>query len=183
LQIFVLIEADLASFKPQPLVPEYLYEDDASNIFAKDPANSTDGPRFPKSLLLVRPLHIAYELRPVGPEMQRQIEPPPGLDLDAWIVPPPKKRVTAGAIDEEVTIKKKKKKGKEKTIIGGEGAPVKKKRKSATLTPEARKYSGVLTPEEAAELEKVGILYDYRVKSNGQVTCTETVGTTRATAR
>jgi len=138
-------------------VPEYLYEDDASNVFAKDSANSTGDPRFPKSLLLVRPLHTAYELRPVGPEAQRQIKPPPGLDLNAWIVPPPKKAAPARVVDEEATMRKKKKKGKEKTTTGGDEASVKKKKKSGTATPDVKKHSDALTPEEAAELQRVGI--------------------------
>jgi AP-3 complex subunit delta-1 len=141
-------------------VPEYLYEGGASNVFAKDPANGAGDPRFPKSLLLVRPLHTAYELRSVGPEMQRQIKPPPGLDLDAWIVPPPKKAVPARAVDQEVTIRKKKKKGKEKIITGGDEVSVKKKKKSGTATPEVKRHSDAPTPEEAAELERVGILHD-----------------------
>lgn len=176
MQLFVLIEADLASFKPQPQAPEYLYEDDASNVFARDSANSTGGPRFPKSLLLVRPLHTAYELKPVGSEVQRQIKPPPGLDLDAWIVPPPKKAVPAN--EEDMTIKKKKKKGKEKTITEGGETPVKKKKKSGTATPDVKKYSDALTPEETAELQRVGILRNYLVSSNAQATCTGTIRTT-----
>lgn len=122
-------------------------------MFAKD---STGDPRFPKSLLLVRPLHTAYELKPVGPEVQRQIKPPLGLDLDAWIVPPPKKTVPATAVDEEVTIRKKKKKGKEKAITEGDEASLKKKKKSGATTPDVRKHSDTLTPEEAVVLERVG---------------------------
>jgi len=145
-------------------VPEYLYEDNVSNVFATDSANSTGDPHFPKSLLLVRPLHTAYELKPVGPEEQRQIKPPPGLDLDAWIVPPPKKAIPARAVEEEVTIRKKKKKGKEKTVTGGDEASLKKKKKSGTATPDVKKHSDTLTPEEAAELERVGILHNHPVK-------------------
>ena len=147
-------------------MPEYLFEDDGPNVFAKDSAHSTGDPRFPKSLLLVRPLHTAYELKPVGPEEQRQIKPPPGLDLDAWIVPPPKKAIPARTVDEEVAIRKKKKKGKERTITGGDEASLKKKKKSGTATPDVKKHSDALTPEEAAELERVGILHDYLVNSN-----------------
>lgn len=179
MQLFVLIEADLGSFKPLSQAPEYLYEDDASNVFARDSVNSTGDLRFPRSLLLVRPLHTAYELRPVGPEVQRQIKPPPGLDLDSWIVPPPKKAVLARAIDEEgVTIKKKKKKGKEKTITEGHETPVKKKKKGGATTPDVKKYSDALTPEETAELERVGILRNYPINSNAQATCVGTIGTT-----
>lgn len=148
-------------------MPEYLYEDNASNAFAKDSANSTGEPRFPKSLLLVRPLHTAYELKPVGPDAQRQIKPPPGLDLDAWIVPPPKKAIPVRAVDEgEVAIRKKKKKGKEKAIIGGDEVSLKKKKKSGTATPDVKKHSDALTPEEAMELERVGIPHDNSVSSN-----------------
>ena len=165
-------------------MPEYLCEDDASKVFKKDPADSTGDPRFPKSLLLVRPLHTAYELRPVGPEVQRQIKPPPGLDLDAWIVPPPKQAIPARAVDEEeVTMKKKKKKGKENTIAGGDQASVRKKKKSGTATPDVKKHSDALTPEEAAELERVGILHNHPVHSNAQFTCIGTIGTTRTPAR
>ena len=127
--------------------------------------DSTGEPRFPKSLLLVRPLHTAYELRPVGPEMQRQIKPPPGLDLDAWIVPPPKRAVPATAVDEEVT-RKKKKKGKEKSITQGDAASVRKKKKGGTTTPDVKKHSDTLTPEEAAELERVGALHNSLINSN-----------------
>lgn len=148
-------------------MPEYLYEDNASNAFAKDSANSTGEPRFPKSLLLVRPLHTAYELKPVGPDTQRQIKPPAGLDLDAWIVPPPKKAIPVRAVDEgEVAIRKKKKKGKEKAIIGGDEVSLKKKKKSGTATPDVKKHSDALTPEEAMELERVGIPHDNSVSSN-----------------
>ena len=165
-------------------MPEYLYEDNASNAFAKDSANSTGEPRFPKSLLLVRPLHTAYELRPVGPEVQRQIKPPPGLDLDAWIVPPPKKAIPARAVDEgEVAIRKKKKKGKEKTLTGGDEASLKKKKKSGTATPDVKRHSDALTPEEVAELERVGLLHDYPDSTNTSFTCIGTIETTGTPAR
>jgi hypothetical protein len=113
--------------------------------------------------------------------VQRQIKPPPGLDLDAWIVPPLKKEIPTRAVDEEVTSKKKKKKGKEKAIIEGDEVSVKKKKKSATAGP--KQHSDALTPEEAAELERVGILHDYPVNSNVKITWVETIGTTRAPAR
>jgi len=152
-------------------VPEYLHEDEASKVFAKGLTDTTGDPHFPKSLLLVRPLHTAYELKPVGPEAQRQVKPPPGLDLDAWIVPPLKKVAPARAVDEEeVTIRKKKKKGKEKTISGGDEASVKKKKKSGTATPDVKKHSDALTPEKAAELERVGILHNYSVHPNARFT-------------
>jgi AP-3 complex subunit delta-1 len=73
-------------------------------------------------------------------------------------VPPPTKAVPAKAVDEEeVTIRKKKKKGKERTITGGDEASVRKKKKSGTATPDVKKHSDALTPDEAAELERVGI--------------------------
>ena len=65
-----------------------------------------------------------------------------------------------------MTIRKKKKNGKEKTITGGDEAALKKKKKSGTATPDVKKQVDALTPEEAAELERVSILHDYPVDSN-----------------
>jgi len=93
-------------------------------------------------------------------------------------VPPLKKAVPTRALDEEAVTRKKKKKGKEKATAEGDGAPVKKKKKSGTATPDVKKHSDNLTPEEAAELERVGALHDSLVNSNAQILCTEAIGTT-----
>lgn len=81
-------------------------------------------------------------------------------------MPPPKKALSATAVDEGITVRKKKKKGKEKAITGGDGASVKKRKKSGTTTPDVKKHSDMLAPEEAAELERVGILRDHLIDSN-----------------
>ena len=103
-----LVKGDLDLFRPEarPIaaLPEF------TNEFEDLPSVTSGNPVFPKGLLLVRRLVIAYSLRPVASNAQRQVAVPNGLNLDKWIVPPPKHRDDLEVDDK----KRKKKKGKGK---------------------------------------------------------------------
>lgn len=109
-QLFTFIQADLVSFKPKhkPAI-------DMEGGFTEP---SDTEPEFPKSLYLISPLTMSYELKPVAPMAQASVPVPEGLDLDAWIAsPPPPEETPIGSESAQLT-KKKKGKGKEKAENG-----------------------------------------------------------------
>lgn len=101
-----------------------------------------DEPTYPKSMYLLQPLRISFELNYVAPHAQTAVAVPDGLDLDRWIVPP---KVQARGEETEGAVKRSKK-GKEKGV-GGSGKKTKKKKGDAEAAVE--------TPEEKAAREQV----------------------------
>ncbi|KAJ1302424.1 hypothetical protein OPQ81_002742 [Rhizoctonia solani] len=155
LQLFRFIQADVTGFeakraaatskpKEQPESEAVQPESDAtqpeSESAPPEPAESSE-PSYPKSMYLLQPLRVSFELNYVAPHAQGSVPIPDGLNLDAWIVPPPKARHLP---DEEQPKKvKKKSKGKEKEK---ERDPTKKRKSKKVETQE--------TPEEKAAREK-----------------------------
>jgi AP-3 complex subunit delta len=154
-QLFAFVRADLASYRARP----------QEGFGAPEPGSSadgatSDGPRFPKSLMLIGPLFSSYELNPVATEAQASVPVPEGLDLDTWFVPPPPEEEADVVGEDDADVgpkakKVKKGKGKGKEREGASGKPGKKKRRPESqgdnLTPEPE----TLTPEERAEMERV----------------------------
>ena len=158
LQLFTFIRADLAAFrpKPKPAPAPQDFGPGFSNGFADPPQQSVE-PNFPKSLYLIRPLNIGYDLNPVAREAQASVPVPEGLDLDSWIITPPKEDLLEGRdATTNGMAKKKKSKGKERAgTSAGKVKSVRKKEKSVAevnIQPEE-------TPEEMAEQERVSLLY------------------------
>ncbi|KAI0800586.1 Adaptor protein complex AP-3 delta subunit [Fomes fomentarius] len=111
LQLFTFIRADLTAYKPCP--PESLKYSEVSAVGFGEPPSSD--PRFPKSLYLMKPLFVAYELNAVALTAQASVPIPEGLDLDAWIVPFSEDIVsTQEAAGDEPLEGKKSKKNKKK---------------------------------------------------------------------
>lgn len=106
-------------------------------------------PEFPKSLYLISPLTMSYELKPVAPMAQLSVPIPEGLDLDAWIVPPPPEEI--GVISDDTQTRKKKGKGKEKVENGIN--KIKRKNKERMAGQPVDKE----TAEEKAEKELVSL--------------------------
>jgi AP-3 complex subunit delta len=107
-------------------------------------------------LFLIYPLFSIYDLNPVAPHAQASVPVPPGLDLDAWIVPPPQEPVTP--VEEVKEKKKKSKKGKEEVNGKKSKTSSKKKLKQVELLQDG----DVLTPvdpdiETPEERERVSI--------------------------
>ncbi len=71
-QLFTFIQADFSKYD-QRLQPSG--------------ASDASQPEYPKSLFLIRPLHLR-EFNAVAGNAQASVEIPTGLDLNAWIVPP-----------------------------------------------------------------------------------------------
>ncbi|KAF8913207.1 Adaptor protein complex AP-3 delta subunit [Gymnopilus junonius] len=147
LQIFTFIQADLNSYRPEPVSMPLA---GPSSIEGNSP---TEAPRFPKSLYLIQPLFDSYELNPVAANAQASVAIPDGLDLDTWIVLPPFE-VTAQNNVNTGEKKKKLKKGKGKEVQSS--APFKKKKapqngQQILLTLIDSDYE---TPEEKALFEK-----------------------------
>ncbi|CAE6534749.1 unnamed protein product [Rhizoctonia solani] len=119
LQLFRFIQADVSGFEAKRAAAaskpkeEPKPEDDAqpeSETVVPEP--SSNEPSYPKSMYLLQPLRISFELNYVAPHAQSSVPIPEGLNLDAWIVPPPKiMQLQEGEQPKKV---KKKGKGKEK---------------------------------------------------------------------
>jgi AP-3 complex subunit delta-1 len=117
------------------------------NVFASpdDPTTSASAavvePRFPKSLYLIGPLFLSYELNPVAPHAHESVPVPEGLDLDAWIVPP-----TPPPPDPLEKKARKSRKGKGKEVNGSVGEKTGKKKRREEVVPDV-----VVEPEETVE--------------------------------
>ncbi|KAH7338571.1 adaptin N terminal region-domain-containing protein [Rhizoctonia solani] len=153
LQLFRFIQADVVGFearrtaaenkpkdRPEPDAPESeAAQPEVESVL--DESKPADEPSYPKSMYLLQPLRVSFELNYVAPHAQSSVPVPDGLNLDAWIVPPPKLK---NSQEEEQPKKVKKKvKGKEK-----ERDPTKKRKSKKTEEQE--------TPEEKAAKAKVG---------------------------
>src|SRR5258708_6405936 len=107
-QLFTFIQADFSKYD-QRLQPSG--------------ASDASQPEYPKSLFLIRPLHLR-EFNAVAGNAQASVEIPTGLDLDAWIVPPSRLKeltnepIASGSEGEQ---KKQAKKKKKKEKGRGEG--------------------------------------------------------------
>ncbi|KAG9098805.1 AP-3 complex subunit delta [Ceratobasidium sp. UAMH 11750] len=132
LQLFRFIQADVSGFEAKRTAIAADSEGAASELPSGEPS-------YPKSMYLLQPLRVSFELNYVAPHAQSAVPVPEGLDLDRWIVPPPK--VKHQEEDVPRRPKKSKAKGKEK------GAAGKKGKKKAE--PEVEE-----TPEEKAAREK-----------------------------
>ncbi|CAE6495108.1 unnamed protein product [Rhizoctonia solani] len=155
LQIFRFIQADVNGFearraaaaankpKEQPASEVVEPESEGGQPVAEStaPEPVSDEPDYPKSMYLLQPLRISFELNYVAPHAQGSVPVPEGLNLDAWIVPPPK----AKYLQEEEQPKKVKKKGK------GKG---KEKERDPTKKSKSKKVEEQETPEEKAAREK-----------------------------
>ncbi|CAE6442234.1 unnamed protein product [Rhizoctonia solani] len=152
LQLFRFIQADVVGFearrtaaqnkskdKPEPEAPESESEAAQAESETTLDESKPDEPSYPKSMYLLQPLRVSFELNYVAPHAQSSVPVPDGLNLDAWIVPPPK----AKHLQEEEQPKKVKKKvkGKEK-----ERDPTKKRKSKKTEEQD--------TPEEKAATAK-----------------------------
>ncbi|KAG9122025.1 AP-3 complex subunit delta [Ceratobasidium sp. 392] len=132
LQLFRFIEADVKGFEGRRTA---VVEGPEAAIH--DPPSTE--PSYPKSMYLLQPLRMAFELNYVAPHAQSAVPVPEGLNLDHWIVPPPKAKY-----EDEIVPKKPKKikaKTKEKSTTG------KKSKKKSELEVEE-------TPEEKATREQ-----------------------------
>ncbi|CEL53150.1 AP-3 complex subunit delta-1 OS=Mus musculus GN=Ap3d1 PE=1 SV=1 [Rhizoctonia solani AG-1 IB] len=150
LQLFRFIQADVVGFEArrseaatnksqQPSESEPT-ESEPDVIPPETPASE---PSYPKSMYLLQPLRLSFELNYVAPHAQSAVPVPEGLNLDSWIVPPPKIKHFHEEEQPKKT-KKKKTKGKEKEK---ERDPTKKRKsKKAEEINE--------TPEEKAAREK-----------------------------
>ncbi|EUC53734.1 adaptin amino-terminal region protein, partial [Rhizoctonia solani AG-3 Rhs1AP] len=146
LQLFRFIQADVMGYearraatankrKEEPESGDAQAEsEDAQPETETVPETESSEPNYPKSMYLLQPLRISFELNYVAPHAQSSVPVPDGLNLDAWIVPPPK----AMDFHEEEQPKrvKKKSKGKEKEK---ERDPTKKRKsKKVEETPEEK---------------------------------------------
>ncbi|KAG8731505.1 AP-3 complex subunit delta [Ceratobasidium sp. 423] len=154
LQLFRFIQADVSGFEarraaaadkpkeqPESEVVEPESEAAQPEVEPTPPEPASSEPNYPKSMYLLQPLRISFELNYVAPHAQSSVPVPEGLNLDAWIVPPPKSK----HLQEEEQPKKVKKKGKGKE---------KEKERDPTKKRKSKKVEEQETPEEKAAREK-----------------------------
>ncbi|KAF8750550.1 AP-3 complex subunit delta [Rhizoctonia solani] len=149
LQLFRFIQADVSGFEARRGEAATREPQEPSE---SEPAQSEPGstlpeavstePNYPKSMYLLQPLRLSFELNYVAPHAQSAVPIPDGLNLDAWIVPPPKVKY----LEEDEQPKKVKKKGKGKEKEKERDPTKKRKSKKAEEINE--------TPEEKAAREK-----------------------------
>ncbi|KAG9083251.1 AP-3 complex subunit delta [Ceratobasidium sp. 370] len=132
LQLFRFIQADVRGFE----VKQTTVVESSEGTAAEPPSGE---PSYPKSMYLLQPLRVSFELNYVAPHAQSAVPVPEGLDLDRWIVPPPKVKHQEDDVSKKP--KKSKAKGKEKGATGKKG-----KKKAEPEVEEA--------PEEKAAREK-----------------------------
>ncbi|GJJ13138.1 hypothetical protein Clacol_007388 [Clathrus columnatus] len=135
LQLFTFIQADLTLFKPK-----FKHVIEMNDGFQE---LSDMEPEFPKSLYLISPLTMSYELKPVALMAQSSVPVPEGLDLDAWIVPPPREDTITPS--DTLKAKKRKGKGKERAKNGVDNVNDEDRLNQTAIEK---------TPEEMAEEEK-----------------------------
>ena len=155
MQLFTFIRADLGNYKPKPPPP---IGENGTGFGAPD----LDEPSFPKSLLLLRPLHTLFDLNPVAAAAQSSVPKPEDLDLDNWIIPPPRNARAEDEATKEKIGKTKSGKGKEKAHGEGKVKSSKKRpKRDEDLTPTVDADE---TPESRAERERVRAFQTFGVR-------------------
>ncbi|KAL5640003.1 hypothetical protein ACGC1H_007340 [Rhizoctonia solani] len=147
LQLFRFIQADVMGYEarraatankpkeePKSRDTQAESEDAQPETETVLPEPESSEPNYPKSMYLLQPLRVSFELNYVAPHAQSTVPVPDGLNLDAWIVPPPK----AMHFHEEEQPKKVKKKSKGKEKEKERDPTKKRKSKKAEETPEEK---------------------------------------------